>query len=254
MLKVNPNSRNYMIGSGFLLAALIVILLMIRNCNSDREIKPSLADYFKNPNHQTIVYVDSSKYNLPKVPDLAINIPPKVIIRYIDTSKASNNELYVDTSKFVYVIDSLGQLLAKYHSDFLESYVSSSKLLGGYFTKDTLALDLMKSSGDISGKIYLVDYNKYRYYIREDSFYVEELKNSTTQKKRKIPITHGAYVNTGYSAFPQGPLASLDYQVNVGRVRLTAEVGTIISNNPSAIVLGKVGFRLNKNNGYPKNK
>jgi hypothetical protein len=200
-------------------------------------------EYWENRDFKTdsqTVHIDYSKIPMEK---LINNVPPAVVVQYIDSTKTYNNQ-YVEASDSLFlVIDSLEGVIAEISKDFLLNYPHSHKLIQGVFKEDTLMLDLLKINGSIVREVYPVNYNRFMYNYSGNEFTAGELK--TGVNKHPMFYDLGLYGSTGYHWTNRVPLAGVSADVSIGeRFKLYADSHLSIESKPSLFLRGTIQYKL----------
>jgi len=195
------------------LIGLAILGLLIENRILLRDSKATdkdKAEYWKNPAFKTdsvVVEVDYSK--LPK-PQFKNSIPPAVNIQYIDSTK---HVYHIDLNdSLVRVIDSLTNTITNISKDYLAKYPTAPKFIYMELSSDSLTLDLLSTSGQISRDIYYINLLKYAYQWNQAVASVKELDGRVIPNK-----TRHYYTGIGLNTLAMSPVVELRYEQTLGK-------------------------------------
>lgn len=175
-------------------------------------------------------------YAVPK--PYGIYVPPKIV--YLHDILLTPG-ITIKCDSLISVIDSLHGMITKINPTFLKFKSEREKLIAGYFSKDTLKLDLLKVDGNLVSTLYMVDYNRYRYLITEGS-----LSTIAIPYHEKTKVHSNLYLTAGYQALQKYAITSLDYRLQVSRVIFEAEAKSSIQEIPHFELNAKIGYQLFK--------
>src|SRR5690606_30578101 len=176
-------------------------------------------------------------YKVPETKGVIVN--PKIVIQY---PKEDLGHRYLKvTDSLISVIDSLTQSITSVNPDYLKNHPSSSKILYGQFTEDTLQLDLLKINGEIESLRYPVNYLSYFYEYSEGNFKANPIKG---HKKPPPKLTSKLYFNGGYDITGKTPISSLEYNLEYQRLNGTLEPILYINRDPKFLFQAKIGYRI----------
>lgn len=216
---------------------LIYLLLHLKGC------KPSdVLEYWQNPNFKPdTVYIDKP-YEV-KGDSFAYAVPPKVVIRYLPLPD-NGNKVKCLTDSLLSVIDSMGREIQKINYKFLTHFPNSPKLVYGYFKADSLKLDLLSTQGEVETKIYLTNYNKFKYEFKDNQMRADTLEVKTHPTKPPNKLSQSCYVSGGYEPFSKTPITSLDYYLMYKNLQAAVEPRLMIRRNPELMLNLKLGYRI----------
>ena len=169
-------------------------------------------------------------------------------ISYYPKEVINQNLTFQVSDSLLRLIDSLNnQVKAEYNKRFLALYPTHPKFLMGTFLKDSLTLTLLNTEGLIYTKNYWVDYDKYSYQFMPDELKAkprDNLQNSPISQKSKRE--NNFYLSLGHTEMKSSELISLDYQFICNRIKIETSANFLIYPKKDILLLGKVGYRLNK--------
>lgn len=135
--------------------------------------------------------------------------------------------------------DSLASIIID--KEFLTNFPKASKLINFDLFHDTLNITLMGIDGKTKSHIYPMDFHNYKYQWYDNELHHKESKYKDKKDNAKFKQL---YLDGGYDFFNQSPLLDMNYQINMGRLRLTASSGMYINSNPQLNAQLKMGIRL----------
>jgi hypothetical protein len=234
-------------GMGTLALSTLILALILSRTGCGDSVNPA-ADVLLEKGRVT----DTLYLNRPYIPlhkaGIAVTPLNIIISEAVEDSRYHILKGYSDS--LIWVIDSLTNELSWVSESFITTQPSSSKLLAGYFSKDTLKLDLLTTSGRVNSLFYPVNYQKYSYQYIDDSLRVVPLPKPD---KFKAPldksqlfkiILYGQYYIPDYE-----PGLGIDYRFSIKRFEASALMGTnfsVTTGYPHPFLIGRVGVRLTK--------
>lgn len=228
-----------MVRYGTLVGILVIIylLLHLKGC----KIKDVL-EYWQDPNFKTDTIILEVPYEV-KGDSFAYKVPPKVIINYIPLPD-NGNKVKCLTDSLLSIIDSMGKEIQKVNYKFLTHFPNSQKLIYGYFKSDSLKMDLLTTKGEVETKIYLMNYNKFKYEFKDNQMRADTLKTKLDQNKPSDKLSQSCYVSAGYEPFNKTPITSLDYYLKYKTFQVAVEPQLMIKKNPELMLNLKLGYRI----------
>jgi len=213
-----------------------IIIFLLKDCKNEKG-----DPYWKDPNFKT----DTIKVDKPyavKGDSFPYKVPPLIIIKY-EKDTSNKNSIKCINDSLIKVIDSLGNQLSQINKSFLTQFPNSYKLIGGFFSLDTLKLDLLDVTGNISTQFYPVDYQNYDYQWYNDKMRAREISyiSSSGQSKQK---QFSLYGNVGYGLLSKKPMLSMSGDYSIKRFKLSAEPSISIQQNPELNVDLKLGYKI----------
>lgn len=216
----------------FLILILIALYLIFF-----RPEKPT-KEYWENSNFKTDTVIVSFDYSKVKMPDFKFNVPPVKIIQY-QTTPAPHVSITMDDS-LITVIDSLTNKITTINALYLKLYPDAPKLIYGNFTADTIQVDLLDKSGSISTSKVAVNYARFQYQFKDNTFRAQELRQNPLSKDLRGVL----FGYAGYDLISTSPIVGADYSIFKGRFRLQANSLITIQQQPTGYIGGTIGFKL----------
>ncbi len=216
---------------------IIYILLHLKGC----KVKDVL-EYWQDPTFKTDTIYLKVPYEV-KGDSFAYKVPPKVIIRYLPLPD-NGNKVKCSTDSLLGIIDSMGKEIQKVNKKFLTNFPKAEKLIYGYFKSDSLKLDLLSTQGVMETKIYLTNYNKFKYEYKDNQLRADTLKTKVDPKKSENKLSQSLYGSGGYEIVGKTPTISLDYYLKYKMFQVAAEPQLLIMKNPELMINLKLGYRI----------
>lgn len=217
---------------GFLLGTSISYLY-----NNPKSVKTK--EYWENNNFKPDTVFISKPYKLPKLRNHQY-IPPKEVIIYLhDTIDPFKIELHGDS--LLSIIDTTTDSTTLIDKAFLTEFRNNPKLIRGYFTIDTITLDLLKTNGEAYTETFLTNYSRFNYHFYEEGMYTTEVpKKSTSNKLLKTSL----YLFAGYEPLTKKPLITTDGFLGIKKLTLGISPTIFISSQPTLQIQLKAGYQI----------
>lgn len=214
-----------------ILTAIVTILLM-QKCSGDNP-QDTKTIY----NYKTDTIFSEKPFKAPK--ELKNKVNPREVIYSHDTLWLSQTQIEIRDS-IIFIENKATGDTTKLNDSFLKLYPKSNKLISIKLDKDTMTLSMLDINGKTKSEIYPVYFDKFKYVYVDNQLSYEAIKNKSTNKN----INGGMYGNAGYSLLQKSAVASLEYQLNVKRLKIALEATSTIQNQPQLLIIGKVGFKI----------
>lgn len=236
------------LGKYFLVAVILLFLLLsVKECKRDQGLLPAQKEYLQEIITDTIY---KSKYlALRKLYDIKV-IPKKLII--YDTVYVPTIEyvVYKPGDKDVTIKDTEpGSEEIKYDTRFLTLYPKASKLLEFDLDKETLKINTLTTTGELRTEEFrlFLDNANYQWYdnLLHRSDFTEKKEKLKDRLSKNISYK-GLYFNTGYDLYSKQPLVGLEYNLEVYRFKLGAEINTTFQQENPLSSNVKLGYRIFK--------
>lgn len=171
-------------------------------------------------------------------PTYEITVRPRIVVNYPPGN--TQGVKLVMSDSLLKVIDSLNKKITLINTEYIKQYPSSPKIVYGKFTRDSLQMDLLETTGLIHSLRYPVNYTGYEYQLINSELQAKKLKKGILKPPATVTIFGG------YSILTKNPLASVQYQKSLGKIVLSGEMGSLIRTQPELFIHGKIGINLNK--------
>lgn len=222
-----------------IILVLVVTLLVKINNKVDHEVAYWRAKTFKTDTvfseTEYRVRVPYPEYMPPEVVEVTKEVIPKAylevrdsLIHLVNIIKNQRDSLLINNR-------------------FLSLHPRSSKLVGAFFTKDSVILDLLDINGQITIQKYPVDYSRFKYLYSNSSMSVSEY--STTEDinkpKNRIISYNGLYLNHKYDFHNKFHGLNAEIGLNIWKFRVQGFGEVPLGSNIVPAQYGiKTGFRL----------
>lgn len=219
----------------------LFILLIAIVIKSLKEIKGNIIK--ENPyTYKTDSLINKTSYQLKPV--FNISTPPITYTTY----PINNNYPKIDSVKYIpgeliLYIEKLKDSL-RIKEAFLTRYPKNSKLLEINLSKDSLDITLQNIDDIITTSKYPIYLDNFKYQWYDNKLHNSKFKQSNSNNL--LNRYNNLYVNTGYMFIDSNPNVGLEYNLNLGRFKIDADILTTLERNPQLYINTKVGYRLFK--------
>jgi hypothetical protein len=186
-----------------------------------------------------------SPYSLSEIPNDTSGyrtIKPGVETEYKPESKIPIQVIKCSTDSLTLILDSLKSQILKIPVTFLTSFQENPKIIYGYFSKDTMTLDLFYPDGKSMQHLYQMDYQNYRYKYSDKTLKAEKI-DSKPDKIANRNVSSSIYVNSGMISYTRSPFISMNYEFNWNKLKIETTASYLITPNIPMLSLG-AGYKL----------
>ena len=157
---------------------------------------------------------------------------PKIVVQVVQCS----------TDSLTLILDSLKSQILKIPLNFITSFPQNPKLISGYFSKDTLSLDLFYPDGSSLQHLYQMDYDNYRYKYSSKSLKAEKIERNPDKLANRKAYSE-IYINSGIVSYTPSLFLSMNHQFYHKKLKIETIASYLITPNIPMLSLG-VGYKL----------
>lgn len=217
------------------LIAIMVLVLYLLIFPEREEVKHVTLN-----NYTTDTIHNHYHYKINPIDTNGIVVKPRIVVNF-PKNDLQGIQIQLQDS-LLKVIDSLTKTIVMINQDYLKQYPTSSKLIFGKFTQDSLQLDLLGISGDISSLHYPVNYSEFTYTYVDGKLKAQTRAKDINGKPPKL--TQGLVAYAGYDIISKTPFNSIYYNLEFKKFNLGIEPKIYLRSQPQFFVEGKLGYRI----------
>lgn len=210
------------------------LIFFIKGLNTP---KPEVTDFY---HYQTDTVIVKEVYHEPSISNNYHETPVKTYYTYLPDTSNRYHLVKVNDSLFN-VVDSLNKVVQSIDYTYLTQFPKASKLIAGTFTKDSLTLDLLMTTGKVVRNYYPVNYSLFQYKYQNETLYHENSPSHPTNKD--YPMVQGnIFGGLGYSN--KGPYLNLALSANLKRFNFQTGANLFITSKPDYLLKAEANYRI----------
>lgn len=198
--------------------------------------------YWETEGFKTLMDTLDIRYSsyIDKRPVYNITVPEKEILTFKNENPLNRSLIKANDSLYQ-VVDSLGAVISNLDRKYITLYPDNPKLLSGFFSRDSLRLELLNIDGTITSHLWLTDYERYKYGFKNNTLTTARLPEPPLVKRKFISLLeHDLFTHVGYDFPLQAGYIQGDYYLHWRKVVFAAHLGSTLERHPN--LEARIGF------------
>lgn len=232
----------------FLLAiiGLLVLILMVERCGDKPE--PINENVYNTYTTDTTHFNRAYRTLLEEVKGLEERLEetPPTEVRYYTTPNPEMVTIEkIPDSILVYIGELEERLEIAISDKYIKNYPNADKLVDFQLTRDLFDITTLTIAGETKESRTPLYLDQYNYYWDNNTLYHERREKPYTPPNQNV--WNQLYIEPGYDLLHQAPRLGLEYDVKMGRFKISTETYTLFHTNGTQLYgNAKLGYRLLK--------